>query len=44
MHASLIDFTASRLVSEGGRLAFCDLSQDPEIFQGPQGQVQVSVR
>ena len=39
---SLIDFTASRLVSEvSGQLAFYDLSQDPEVFEGTQGDVQV---
>ena len=42
---SLIDFTASRLVSEGsGQLAFYDLSQDPEVFEGTQGDVQVRGR
>ena len=42
---SLIDFTASRLVSEGsGQLAFYDLSQDPEVFEGTQGDVQVRKR
>ena len=41
---SLIDFTTSRLVTEDGRLAFCDLSQDPEVFQGTVGDIQASAR
>jgi hypothetical protein len=41
MQVSLIDFTASRLVTGDGQLAFCDLSQDPEVFEGPSGEVQV---
>jgi serine/threonine-protein kinase haspin len=40
VRASLIDFSASRLIAEDGSLAFGDLSQDPEIFEGPKGQVQ----
>ncbi|KAG1655770.1 hypothetical protein FOA52_008477 [Chlamydomonas sp. UWO 241] len=40
VRASLIDFSASRLIAADGTLAFCDLSQDPEIFEGPKGQIQ----
>ncbi|GAX83992.1 hypothetical protein CEUSTIGMA_g11417.t1 [Chlamydomonas eustigma] len=40
VRVSLIDFTASRLVAEDGQLAFCDLSQDPEVFEGPKGEIQ----
>jgi hypothetical protein len=39
--ATLIDFTASRLQTPGGDVAFCDLSADPELFQGPKGNCQV---
>lgn len=38
--ATLIDFTASRLQTPGGDVAFCDLSADPELFQGPKGNCQ----
>lgn len=38
--ATLIDFTASRLVTMAGDLAFCDLAGDPELFQGPKGDCQ----
>eukprot|EP00955_Chlamydomonas_euryale_P114232 366260-Chlamydomonas_euryale.AAC.39 len=38
---SLIDFTASRLIAADGSLACCDLGQDPEIFEGPEGDIQV---
>ncbi len=41
VQVSLIDFTASRLVALDGQLAFCDLSLDPEVFEGPEGVVQV---
>lgn len=39
--ATLIDFTASRLQTPAGDVAFCDLSADPELFQGPKGNTQV---
>jgi hypothetical protein len=42
--ATLIDFTASRLQTPGGDVAFCDLSADPELFQGPKGNTQVRPR
>ena len=44
---ALIDFTASRLVttvdpaSGGAEVAFYDLNQDPEVFEGTSGDVQV---
>ncbi|GBF88054.1 hypothetical protein Rsub_00766 [Raphidocelis subcapitata] len=38
--ATLIDFTASRLQTPAGDVAFCDLSADPELFQGPKGNCQ----
>lgn len=38
---TLIDFTASRLKTFTGDLAFCDLAADPELFQGPKGDCQV---
>jgi serine/threonine-protein kinase haspin len=38
--ATLIDFTASRLRTLAGGVAFCDLAADPEIFQGPKGECQ----
>ena len=41
LHACLIDFTASRLCCGGGRVAYCDLAQDPELFEGTYGHVQV---
>ncbi len=37
---TLIDFTLSRLDAEGGDVVYCDLQQDPEIFQGPKGDCQ----
>lgn len=37
---ALIDFTASRLRTLNGDIAFCDLSADPELFEGPKGMVQ----
>ena len=40
LKASLIDFTLSRLQAVSGEIAFCDLSADPELFQGPKGDVQ----
>lgn len=39
---TLIDFTASRLQTLTGDLAFCDLAADPELFQGPKNDCQVS--
>ncbi|KIY92326.1 hypothetical protein MNEG_15636 [Monoraphidium neglectum] len=38
--ATLIDFTASRLQTPAGDVAFCDLSADPELFRGPKGNCQ----
>lgn len=38
--AVLIDFTAARLISNSGEVAFCDLAQDPELFEGPKGSLQ----
>jgi hypothetical protein len=38
--ATLIDFTASRLNTIAGDVAFCDLAADPEIFEGPKGECQ----
>ncbi|GFH05573.1 protein kinase domain-containing protein, partial [Haematococcus lacustris] len=43
MTAALIDFTASRLRTLTGKLAYCNLSSDPELFEGPKGEVQVSL-
>jgi len=40
LKASLIDFTLSRLQAGSGEIAFCDLSADPELFQGPKGDIQ----
>lgn len=37
---TLIDFTASRLQTSSGDVAFCDLELDPEIFDGPKGNFQ----
>lgn len=37
---SLIDFTASRLRTLTGDVAFCDLRADPELFEGPKGVPQ----
>ena len=39
---TLIDFTLSRLATADGAGAYCDLSADPELFQGPKGDCQVS--
>ena len=39
---TLIDFTLSRLQTLTGDVAFCDLAADPELFQGPKGDCQVS--
>ena len=38
---TLIDFTLSRLATADGAGAYCDLSADPELFQGPKGDFQV---
>lgn len=38
---TLIDFTLSRLTAVTGDVAFCNLAADPELFQGPKGDVQV---
>lgn len=40
VRVTLIDFTLSRLTSKEGDTAYCDLSTDPEIFNGPQGDPQ----
>jgi len=40
VRVTLIDFTLSRLVTSEGEVAFCDLSLDPEIFNGPKGDIQ----
>ncbi len=37
---TIIDYTASRLTTCDGGVAFCDMTQDPEVFTGPQGEVQ----
>lgn len=37
---TLIDFTLSRVVTAEGEIAHCDLESDPEIFNGPKGDVQ----
>ena len=39
LHMQLIDFTLSRLEA-GGQVLFCNLEEDPEIFQGPAGVCQ----
>ena len=40
VRVTLIDFTLSRLTTREGETAFCDLSADPEIFNGPTGDPQ----
>ena len=40
VRVTLIDFTLSRLSGSDGRVAYCDLSADPEIFNGPRGDPQ----
>ena len=40
VRVTLIDFTLSRLVTPEGEVAFCDLAADPELFNGPKGDVQ----
>ena len=42
VEVTLIDFTLSRLRTADGAGAFCDLAADPELFQGPRGDCQVS--
>ena len=42
VQVTLIDFTLSRLRTADGAGAFCDLAADPELFQGPRGDCQVS--
>ena len=41
--ATLIDFSLSRLRTDAGHVAFFDLATDPELFQGPKGDVQVAL-
>ena len=41
LRLTLIDFTLSRLATGSGAIAFCDLSADPELFNGPKGDCQV---
>ena len=43
VRATLIDFSLSRLRTDAGHVAFFDLATDPELFQGPKGDVQVGV-
>lgn len=40
LKVTLIDFTLSRLLTQEGEVAFCDLNLDPEIFNGPKGDAQ----
>lgn len=40
IEVTVIDFTLSRLVTEDGTVAFCDLEADPELFKGPRGNCQ----
>lgn len=42
VQVTLIDFTLSRLTLPSGAVAFCDLSADPALFQGPNNDCQVS--
>jgi hypothetical protein len=37
---TLIDFTASRLQTPGGDVAFCDLEGEEGLFDGPKGKPQ----
>jgi serine/threonine-protein kinase haspin len=37
---TLIDFTASRLQTPGGDVAFCDLEAEEGLFDGPKGKPQ----
>jgi serine/threonine-protein kinase haspin len=43
VRVTLIDFTLSRLCTPEGEVAFCDLAADPELFNGPKGDAQVSI-
>ena len=43
VHATLIDFSLSRIRTDAGHVAFFDLASDPELFQGPKGDVQVGL-
>lgn len=36
----IIDFTLSRLETDQGYIAFCDLSAEPELFNGPKYDIQ----
>ena len=41
LEVNVIDFTLSRLdLDSRGDVAFCDLGQDPELFEGPSGHCQ----
>ncbi|KAK9844834.1 hypothetical protein WJX74_007444 [Apatococcus lobatus] len=40
VEVTLIDFTLSRLDAAPDKIAFSDLSTDPELFQGPKGDPQ----
>lgn len=40
IQVTLIDFTLSRLVTLDGETVYCDLSSDPELFNGPKGDLQ----
>ena len=40
LDVQIIDFTLSRLETSGGFVAFCDLAEDPELFQGPKHDAQ----
>lgn len=44
LRVTLIDFTLSRLLTSEGDVAFCDLSADPALFNGPKGDAQVRWR
>jgi serine/threonine-protein kinase haspin len=37
---TLIDFTASRLQTPGGDVAFCNLEAEEGLFDGPKGKPQ----
>eukprot|EP00854_Cymbomonas_tetramitiformis_P001209 gene1209-1785_t len=41
LRVAIIDFTLSRVDTLSGDIAFCNLSDDPEIFQGPAGDCQM---
>jgi serine/threonine-protein kinase haspin len=42
LQVTLIDFTLSRLTLPSGAIAFCDLSADPDLFEGPKNDYQAS--